>query len=172
MTRELDVTAPILVLGLGNLLLHDDAVGLRLLEMLTEGVGTSDGRIEYVDGGTQGIALLGQLANRQALIVLDAVANKADPGTIHILSKDEVLASGAGGGSTSHESSAGELLRTALLVGDLPEKIAVVGIEPDEVKTGIGLSPEVEKSLALAATRAEEIIRQSIRGFWLTLKRN
>ena len=49
--------APVLVLGLGNLLLSDDAAGLHLKAALAAERGTSD-QVEFVDGGTQGLALL------------------------------------------------------------------------------------------------------------------
>jgi len=63
--RPQDV-APVLALGLGNLLLGDDGIGLRLVEKLAEENGFGDA-VEFVDGGTQGLALLGCLADREAV---------------------------------------------------------------------------------------------------------
>ena len=74
---------PVLALGLGNLLLGDDAVGLRLLEMLQ--AESADPRVEFVDGGTQGISLTGYLANRRGVLVLDAIGLGAAPRTVHVL---------------------------------------------------------------------------------------
>jgi len=64
--------AEVLVLGLGNLLLGDDAVGLCLLEELRRHHG-EDNSADFVDGGTQGLALLGYLSGRRSVLVLDAV---------------------------------------------------------------------------------------------------
>ena len=144
---------PILVLGLGNTLLGDDALGVELVGELEREI--SDPGVEFLDGGTQGMALLGHLAERREIIVLDAVALGHPPGTLHILSRGEVLGLGAAS-STAHDGNAGELLRASLLLGDLPERVAVIGIEPARVRTGIGLSGEVRRAVpaALEAARA------------------
>src|ERR1035437_6800547 len=91
--------APILVLGLGNLLLSDDAAGLHLHAALLAERGATE-QVEFVDGGrhgggralhpppprgTQGLALLHYLANRRAVLVLDAVGLGAEPGSVHVL---------------------------------------------------------------------------------------
>ena len=74
---------PILVLGLGNVLLQDDGVGPALLGLL-ETLHGKDDRVQFVDGGTQGLALLGYLSDRQAVLILDAVALGAEPGSVHV----------------------------------------------------------------------------------------
>ncbi|MHC4948648.1 MAG: hydrogenase maturation protease [Planctomycetota bacterium] len=79
-----DDHAPVLVLGLGNLLLRDDGVGLTLLARLRDEHAALPG-VEWLDGGTQGLALLGRLAGRRGLLVLDAVALGDAPGTVHVL---------------------------------------------------------------------------------------
>jgi len=151
---------PILVLAVGNLLLQDDAAGLRILEQLSSrGFGDE---VEFVDGGTQGLALLGQLAGREALVVLDAVALGAKPGTIHILRGADLDRLRARRSSTSHESNAIELLAYAQLVGYQPPEVVVVGIEPENLRTGIGLSRGVLDALPLAIASAGVVI-ESVR---------
>jgi hydrogenase maturation protease len=151
--------APVLVLGLGNLLLTDDAVGLRLLQVLRETqLPTAD--IEFVDGGTQGLSLLPVLSGRRAVLILDAAGFGAQPGSVHILRDDEVWNVRAARRSRSaHEGNAVELLEAARLLGDTPEQIAVVGVEPDVIKTGIGLSPAVESAVPAAVAAAQQILQ-------------
>ena len=150
--------APILVLGLGNPLLKDDGAGLRLLAQLE---GESEWRgIEFVDGGTQGIALLSLLDERRAVVLLDAVGLGAAAGTVHVLTGEEVLLTRPLRTSTAHEGNASELLMLARLLGQLPECVTVVGVEPGEVKTGIGLTPGVEGALPSALERARAVLRQ------------
>src|SRR5205085_8123532 len=64
---------PILILAVGNQLLSDDGVGIVLLDELSRDRIRGDG-VEFVDGGTQGLALLGQFTGRDAVVILDAVA--------------------------------------------------------------------------------------------------
>src|SRR5271169_2822928 len=96
-------TPPILVLGLGNLLLSDDGVGLRLLEELARETWSDD--VEFVDGGTQGLALLPYLSERQAVMVLDAIGLGAEPGTLHILRGDDVRQLHGQRSETAHEGN-------------------------------------------------------------------
>jgi|SRR5579885_2774618 hydrogenase maturation protease len=153
-------TAPILVLGLGNTLLGDDGFGPTLLEKLAERYPYAGGFIEFLDGGTQGLNLLGRLAGRQALIVLDALATGAKPGTVSVLEGSEVVRFATSRSTTAHEGNAGELLATAAFLGDLPEQCFVVGVQPAELETGIGLSRDVQGSLQAALSQAQNVVDQ------------
>jgi hydrogenase maturation protease len=118
---------------------------------------TADG-VELVDGGTQGLALLGVIAGRPAMVLLDAVGGGAPPGTVHEMTGEQALALRAGGTGTAHEGGAVTLLRTLLLTGDLPPWVRIVGVEPEVVRTGIGLSPRVTGALPAALQRARDAI--------------
>jgi hydrogenase maturation protease len=144
---------PILVLGVGNLLLQDDAAGLRMLQELSARKLGDD--VELVDGGTLGLSLLGQVVGREVLVILDAVKLGSEPGTIHVLHGADLDRLRAQRSSTSHESNAVELLAYAQLLGYEPREVVVVGIEPESIRTGIGLNRSVVLALpaALAAAR-------------------
>jgi len=154
MSPDPEACAPVLVLGLGNRLLADDGLGPELAELLECEHGV-DARIEFVDGGTQGLALLGLLDQRQALLILDAVALGAAPGSVHVV--DDPLSVHTPRSQGAHEGNAGELLAAALLLGSLPRRVALVGIEPGPLRTHIGLSGAVLVALpgALRAARRE-----------------
>jgi hydrogenase maturation protease len=154
---------PVLVLGLGNLLLGDDAAGLKLLAALSTAEPTYAAKIEFVDGGTQGLALLHYFANRRAVLVLDAVGLGAAPGSVHVLRGPAIEGLRAQRATTAHEGNALELLATARLLGDTPEEIVIVGIEPARIVTGIDLSPQVEASLPAALDRARAILDSMLR---------
>ena len=148
--------APVLVLALGNLLLFDDAVGLRMLELLPrEGPG-----VEYLDGGTQGLALLPYLAGRRAVVILDAVGLGAAAGTVHVLRGEDIDRFNARRAGTAHEGNALELLVTARMLGDAAGEVAVIGVEPERVATGIGLTPAVEAAVPAAVERARLVLRE------------
>ena len=150
---------PVLVLGLGNVLLGDDGAGPTLLEQIRE---TYSGvaEVECIDGGTQGLALLGYLANREALVILDAFSTGKAPGEVSVLNKSEILAFRASRATTAHEGNAGELLAVAELLGDLPNRVFLVGIEPERLRTELGLSSSVAAALPTALLRAGEIVEQ------------
>ena len=154
--------APILVLGLGNLLLSDDAAGLHLEAALLAERGASD-KVEFVDGGTQGLALLHYLAKRRAILVLDAVGLGAEPGSVHVLRGPAIDGLRMRRSTTAHEGNALELLATARLLGDVAEEIVVVGVEPARIATGIGLSPQVEAALPAAMGRARAVLESMLR---------
>jgi len=154
--------SPVLVLALGNRLLGDDAAGLAILEALQARARSWGETVELLDGGTLGLALLGRLAEREAVVFLDAVALGAAPGTVHVLRGAALRERAAAPGATAHETSAADLLRAASLVGELPREITLVGVEPEIVRTGVGLSPAVAKAIAEASRRAEEAVEETV----------
>lgn len=151
---------PILVLGLGNMLLSDDGVGPALLEQLVSSEARWDGQVEFLDGGTQGLALLGHLSGRRALIIVDALKMGAPPGTVHRLTLPELRGVSPGRASSGHESNAGELLAAAQLLDELPDRLFVVGVEPEQTTTGIGLSPAVQEALPVASDQVSCLLSQ------------
>jgi hydrogenase maturation protease len=152
----------LLVLGLGNPLLGDDGAGLLLLSELEREAQPWGHRVEFLDGGTQGLMLLERVAGRPALLILDAVSLGAAPGTVHVLRDTEALGLDSHHGQTAHEGNAAELLGAALLLGECPERVFVVGIEPAQVKTGIGLSEPVAAALPEALAAARELMAEML----------
>src|SRR5581483_1184531 len=125
---EASGSAPILVLAIGNRLLQDDGVGMELLSRL-EAVSEEWGpAVELIDGGTCGLALLGAVLDRAAVVFLDAVRLGAEPGSVHVLRKGD-LYSMSGRKSSAHEGGAKEILAALALLGWTPQEVAVVGIE-------------------------------------------
>ncbi len=156
--RDRGSVAPVLVLAIGNVLLGDDSVGQEVLGHLDRLADRWGEHVEFLDGGTQGMALLGFLVGRRAVVFLDAVALGAAPGTLHRLRNQEVLTATPGARMTAHEASAGDLLRAAALVGELPDEVVVVGVEPANLETGVGLSEVVEASVPAALRAAVEAL--------------
>ena len=151
-------TAPILVLGLGNAPSGDDGLGTILLEEVAKQYRYAGGFVEFVNGGTQGLDLLGQIAGRQAIVVLDALATGSRPGTVSVLEGSEVLRYATGDSAAVHPGDAHELLATAAFLCDLPEHFYVVGVQPGDLHQGADLSRPVRKSLQQAVAQAQKII--------------
>jgi hydrogenase maturation protease len=135
----------ILVLGVGNLLLSDEGVGVRGLEEFEQRFEVPSA-VELLDGGTSGMELLGYLQGRDALIILDAVTCGKQPGSIVRMEGDQVPALFRRKISP-HQLGLSDLLAAARLTDSLPKTVVLLGVEPKELGTGLRLSPEVARAL-------------------------
>lgn len=145
--------APVLLLALGNPLMSDDGAGQQLLSKLQSEAPAWAARVEFMDGGTQGLALLGQFDGRKAVVFLDAVRLGDKAGAVHVLQGNELARLG-GKATSAHEGSAPQILAALQLLGEVPGEVAMIGIEPEQIRTGMDLSAPVEASLGVAATFA------------------
>ena len=87
--RQTNGTMPTLIIGIGNVLLRDEGVGVRAVESMS-GIDLPDG-VEVLDGGTAGIDLIDVIADRSKVIVIDAVRGTAAPGTIYCFTREALL---------------------------------------------------------------------------------
>jgi hydrogenase maturation protease len=124
------------VIGIGNLLLRDEGLGVHALRALEQR--DLPGEVKLIDGGTDPWSALTALDGCEALIVLDAVVGGKQPGELHRLGLDDVDARGAA--MSLHGVTLFHLLRYEQLVGNGFGEVHVLGMEPAEVAPGIGLS--------------------------------
>jgi hydrogenase maturation protease len=139
---------PLLVLGIGNVLMGDDGVGVHAVRALAaardDGTGLPPG-CDVVDGGTSGLSLLPLVTRASSLIVVDALDVGSRPGTVHTLTGSALY--GKGRSLSVHEVGAGDLLAAARLTGGLPEDVVLVGVQVARVAPGCELSPPVRDAL-------------------------
>lgn len=128
----------ILVLGIGNTLLRDEGVGVRVIESLTTRYALPD-EVEVLDGGTAGMDLLDAISGRDVLIVCDAVKADAPPGTVVRITGDDVPACFRNKLSP-HQVGLSDVLATLKLLGELPPVVSIVGIVPEDLSLGTDLS--------------------------------
>lgn len=138
----------ILVLGIGNLLLSDEGVGVRVVEALEQGYDLPP-HVETLDGGTSGMELMETMAGRDHLIVVDAVRTGALPGTVVLLRDNDVPALFTQKISP-HQLGLCDVLMALRLTGEFPRRLTLVGIEPASLAPGIGLSETVARAVAPA----------------------
>ncbi len=148
------VRAPTLVLGLGNLLLRDEGVGVHVVRALRECDLPAD--VELCDGGTLGMGLLDTLAERARVIVIDAIAGYP-PGTVVRLTAEQ-LAPAVERRLSAHELGLHETLATARQLGVAPREVVVIGVSPHDLRMGLELSPEV----AALVPRVVELVRAEL----------
>lgn len=157
-------TAPVLLLAIGNPLMADDGAGQEMLSRLEAAAPEWGSDVELVDGGTQGLALLGVFEKRKAVVFLDAVRLGSKAGTVHVLNGEELVQMGRRPANSAHEGSAPDIMRALQLLGEAPEDVALVGIEPEKIETGMGLSPTVGDSIGLAAGLVHRMVSRLVAG--------
>lgn len=133
----------IVVLGVGNVLLRDEGVGVKVVEALSREYTFPD-NVSLVDGGTQGLRLMGTIQEADHLIVVDAVLGGGTPGTIYRLERDD-LPKGLRMKQSAHDSDLIEALNLCSLIDQSPQSVVVIGIEPESITPfGLELSESVE----------------------------
>ncbi|MGB9763864.1 MAG: HyaD/HybD family hydrogenase maturation endopeptidase [Candidatus Saccharicenans sp.] len=148
----------IMVLGLGNILNHDEGAGVYALKEL-EKIAPEEirARAELVDGGVLGMDLLPYVEGASHLLILDAVDSGMEPGDIIEYENDEIELFYHGRLSW-HQLGFQEVLAVAKIREKFPEEIHLIGLQPKDISTGLGLSVEVEKAVREMARRALEIL--------------
>ena len=154
----------ILVLGLGNILLKDEGVGVHVVERLQ----TLDlpGNVEVIDGGTAGLNVLSLAADVDRLVIIDALRAGREPGTICKLrfkgKEANELARVFGPDSRAkislHQLGLIDALAATEKLGCMPGEIVIIGVEPKEINYGLELTEQVKlKVLEIVNTVLEEI---------------
>jgi hydrogenase maturation protease len=120
----------ILVLGVGNILLKDEGVGVKVVEKLQSAYGFSP-NVELMDGGTVGLRLLDPISESDHVIVVDAVQNGMPPGTLYRLPAKE-LQKRVTFKNSLHQLDLVEALAYAEILGHRPTAV-IIGIEPADI---------------------------------------
>ncbi len=143
----------VIVAGVGNVLRGDDGFGPAVTQLLGD---MPDG-VEVIETGIGGIALLQELmAGCAGLILIDAVDQGEPPGTV-ILMRPHVP--DAVHVPDVHLANPDRVLSMAKTMGVLPERVIIVGCQVSSVDAlGEGLSPEVERALAIAVKKIKETV--------------
>ncbi|MDR0247954.1 MAG: HyaD/HybD family hydrogenase maturation endopeptidase [Burkholderiales bacterium] len=145
----------ILVLGVGNVLWADEGFGVRAVEALHAAY-HFDERVTLMDGGTQGLALYPYLMGSSHVLVFDAIDFRLPPTTLKVLRDAEVPVHCATKISP-HQTTLSEVLAHAYLLGAEPEKITVIGVQPEVLDDfGGSLRDGVRKRIPEAVALAVE----------------
>ena len=158
---DLVAVTPVTVLGIGNIILRDEGFGVRAMEYLNEHFRFPP-EVQLLDGGTLGPELLHFITGTEKLLILDAVAGDAAPGTVYRFENDAVMAHFQEKMS-SHEIGIQDVLAWLTVTDRAIPNVIVLGMQPYEVAAGLALSSEMAAALPAFAHRAvEELIRWGI----------
>jgi hydrogenase maturation protease len=134
------------ILGLGNRLEQDEALGALVIEKfrtdpsLIGGLPAPD-TVELIDGGTVGLGLMPYLTGLDGLLVVDVINANREPGDlidldgVDVIRKDVVM--------SVHDLGAGELLGALYVMEAWPRRVRVIGLEPLVIGLGLDLTPPV-----------------------------
>jgi hydrogenase maturation protease len=145
--------AGVLVLGIGNVLWADEGFGVRAVQALHQGWQTPP-EVRLMDGGTQGLYLLDAVCEASHVIVLDAIDFALPPGTLKVF-RDAEVPVWSDTVMSLHQASFQELLSLARLRDRFPQRITLIGVQPEVLDDlGGSLSPRVrtrvDEAVALA----------------------
>ena len=135
----------VVVVGMGNLLLKDEGIGVHVAHALERAPLPSDVELEVIDGGTSP-HLLPLLEGVDKLIILDAAKGGGEPGAIYRFAPEAVNIEERDITSV-HQIGLLETLRMMKSLRREPKKVVIIGIEPKEIDYGLELSPELEKRI-------------------------
>lgn len=155
---------PILILGIGNILLQDEGIGVRVAEAMQKVELPPE--VEVLDGGTSGANIIDVIADRRKLIVIDAVDGDAEPGMLFRLDADDLMPE-EGDVVSLHQIGLLESLIMARILGCLPEEIVIFGVQPKTVRPGLELTPEIAgampRVIALVMKEVSQTLDRQVR---------
>lgn len=134
----------IVILGVGNLLLSDEGVGVHVANELVK-LELPPG-VTVVEGGTDGFRLINVITEADRLIVVDAVKGGGAPGSIYRFDINEVQNCPSGFKTSVHQIGILEVINLSGLIGKTPQT-TVIGIEPESLEMGMELSPEIKSKI-------------------------
>jgi hydrogenase maturation protease len=134
-----------LVLGVGNVLLGDEGVGIHAVRKLRQR--SLPPHVDVVDGGTAGVDLLGLLDGYEKVVIIDAVDAGEQPGSIFRFTPEDIPTGDRGVALSLHQTEVLEILGLATYLGqDLPP-VVIYAVQPEAMDWNTRLSARVEQQI-------------------------
>ncbi|WP_035245242.1 HyaD/HybD family hydrogenase maturation endopeptidase [Desulfogranum mediterraneum] len=134
------------ILGIGNILLNDEGFGVHCVQQLEAAYQTPE-QLLIFDGGTAGILLAPFIEECDQLIVIDVVNLDDEPGAVHCFTDREVRAGEIQTRMSPHQIGMLEILDICRIRGKVPEKVEFITVVPQDLETGMELSPLLQDRL-------------------------
>lgn len=149
----------ILVLGVGNLLLSDEGVGVHVAQrMMTMDMPPE---VQVVEGGTDGFGLVNVITEADRMILIDAVKGGGQPGSIYRFEIEDCPPYPDIFKTSVHQISILEVINLSSLIGTTP-RTTIIGIEPACMEMGMELSPAVEAKVPRVIQMIKEEVEASL----------
>ena len=148
------------VMGVGNILLKDEGFGVKLLYLLKAKYDFPE-NVVLIDGGTAGIFLSPEIDYLDKLLIIDVVKAKGKPGEIKIYEKEDFFIDKLPLKLSPHQLGLQEVLLLNEIKGTCPQEVKLIGIIPESVETGTGLTETLEKKLE----EVEKIVLETLKSW-------
>jgi hydrogenase maturation protease len=149
-----------LILGIGNILWADEGFGVRVVEEIHRDYLLPDD-VAVMDGGTQGLYLVQYVKEARRLLVFDAVDFDQPPGTLAVVRDGDVPHFFGCRKLSLHQTGFQDVLAAATLLGGGPEKLALVGVQAEELDDwGGSLSATIRAQIDPAIATGLDILRE------------
>jgi hydrogenase maturation protease len=158
MTDQAHAKSGTLVLGVGNTILTDEGIGPWVVERLQELNPEAPG-VTWMDGGTLSFSIAASVEDAEYLIVVDATELKSEPGTVKVFVDAEMDRILSQHGRSVHEVGLMDLMNMARFAGLMPQRRALVGIQPQIIDWGTEPSPRVAAAVPEAAQAVADLIK-------------
>jgi len=131
----------IMVMGVGNILLSDEGLGVRFLDELAKT--PLPQYVELLEGGTAGLELVHLIKEVDFLIIVDAINAQAEPGALFRFHPGDIKVFPEQYQVSFHQIGILEVLAMANVLGQVP-KTLIFGIQPKSLEWGMDISPEIQ----------------------------
>ncbi len=148
----------IVVMGVGNILLSDEGIGIHAYNELDKLEWPEN--VEIYDCGTTGILSSHKVEDADILIAIDAIATKGEPGTVIVYDKEDIMLSKVPMKISPHQIGFQETLFQAELRGMCPDVIKLIGVIPETYETGLELSECVKQTLPVIINHVKEFVAE------------
>ena len=131
----------ITILGLGNILMSDEGVGVHVVNEFQKRYAVPE-HVEIVDGGAAGLDLIPFIEGREKVLMVDAVNFDQEPGFIDTIENEEIpirLTQKA----SMHHLGLMDVLCIVRMSGNVPSELCIVGIQPKSLELGLDMTPEI-----------------------------
>jgi hydrogenase maturation protease len=152
MQNPFKATNGVALIGLGNILMRDDGVGVHAVRYIQSHRMVPPG-LEIVEGGTTGLDLLPFIEGRDRVLFIDAVNFNETPGFIKVL-KNEAIPAFFNTKDSLHHLGLADVLAAARLLDILSKDIRLIGIQPEKIEPGLTLSGTIQARVKALADQA------------------
>lgn len=156
------------VIGLGNVLMGDDAFGPWVAQVLLAEYDYAP-EVAVQDLGTPGLDLVPYVLDLEALVLVDTVRSDAPAGTIRTYRRDDLLRHAPQARLSPHDPGVKEALLSAEFAGRGPTEVLLVGVVPLQTAMGVGLSAPLREAVPRAVA---EVVQELARLGWPPVRRS